>query len=86
MFVKAINIRKTGYFGYGKIDPAAPFQATIEIEGQNGKMELVLEADLSKRVLALIADEVASAGRKAAEMMTAEIINGNSALLSAAEA
>jgi len=83
MFVKAISIRKAGYFGYGKIDPAAPYQATIEIESQNGKMELVLEEALSQRVLMLIADEVAAAGRRAAEMMTAEVINGTAALVDA---
>lgn len=74
MNVRSINIRRDGdLYGYGKVDPTKPFRSTIEVEGQHGKVELNLSADLSRRIVEIIADEVAAAGRATAEAMTAEV-------------
>ena len=75
MFVRSINIRRDGDYGasYHRIDPTKPLLATIQVEGQSGKVELVLSPDLSRRVVDIIAEEVAAAGRATAQAMTAEI-------------
>ena len=75
MFVSSITIRREGYYSFSKPDPSKPFQATIEVQGQNGKVELSLSNELSAKVVAIIADEVASAGRATAEAMTADVLS-----------
>ena len=75
MFVSSITIRREGYFSYGKPDPTKPLLATIEVQGQSGKVELNLSPDLSAKVVAIIADEVAAAGKATAEAMTADVFN-----------
>jgi hypothetical protein len=77
MFVTSINVRREGYYGagYGKADPAKPFNTTVELHGQQGKIELVVSPELSARIVEIIADEVAAAGRAAAEAMTASFVN-----------
>lgn len=76
MFVAAISIRKQGYYVYGgKADATKPYEATIEVQGEHGKVELRLSPDLSQRVLEIIADEVAAAGKATAEAMVASFIN-----------
>lgn len=74
MFIGAIEIRREGYIGhgYGSPNPDKPFLAKIEVHGSRGKIELVLTPELSRRVVEIIADEVAAAGRETAEAMTAE--------------
>jgi len=77
MFVNRISIAREGYYGagYGKADHKKPFRATIEVEGQHGKIELNLAPEMSERIVALIADEVANAGRATAEAMTASVLD-----------
>lgn len=77
MFIGAIEIRRDGYIGhgYGTPDPSRPFIVKIEVHGSRNKTEMMLSAELSERVVALIADEVAAAGRATAEAMTAEALN-----------
>jgi hypothetical protein len=76
MFVTSISVRRDGYFGsmYGKPDPSQPFVATIEVHGEHGKVELKLSPELSQRVVEIISDEVAAAGRATAEAMVAAVI------------
>ena len=74
MIVRSINIRREGDFGYGAIDVSKLFHATIQVEGMAGKVELNLSAEMSRRIIAIIADEVAAAGRATAVAMTAEIL------------
>lgn len=78
MFVRTINVRRAGDMGSfygGKVDPTKPFEASITVEGQHGKVELTLSPDLSRRIVELIAEEVAAAGRATAEAMVAEVFN-----------
>lgn len=77
MFVRTINVRRAGDYGasYCKMDPTKPFEASIVVEGQHGKVELTLSPDLSRRIVELIAEEVAAAGRATAEAMVAEVLN-----------
>jgi hypothetical protein len=76
MFVTSISIRRDGYYGggIGMTDPSKSFLATVEVHGQHGKVELVLDKAMSNRIVAIIADEVAAAGRATAEAMTAECL------------
>lgn len=74
MHVRTIEIRRENDYGYGAFDASKPFRAIIKVNGQHGQVELNLSAELSQRVVAIIADEVAAAGRATAEAMTAEII------------
>lgn len=79
MFVTRISIHRDGYYGsgYGSAPKEdKPFHATIELHGATGKVELNLDPEMSKRIVAIVADEVAAAGRATAEAMTAEIISG----------
>jgi hypothetical protein len=71
MFVARISISREGYYSSSTPDPTKPFQATVEVHGQHGKVQLNLSPDLSARVVAIIADEIAAAGRAAAEALTA---------------
>lgn len=82
MFVTSISIRREGYYGpgYGKAEPNKPFNCTVEVHGQRGKVELNLEPEMSKRIVEIIADEIAAAGRATAEALTANIITGQPAL------
>jgi hypothetical protein len=76
MLVRSISIRREGdLYGYGNVDPSKPFRATIEVQGQHGKVELNLSPAMSERIVAIIADEVAAAGRATAEAMTAAVMN-----------
>lgn len=77
MFVNAISIRREGYYGYGsgRADPTKPLLATIEVQGQSGKVELILSPEMSQRIVAIIAEEVAAAGRATAEAMTADVLS-----------
>lgn len=77
MFIGAIEIRRDGYhgFGYGSPDATKPFIAKIEVFGSRTKTELVLSPELSRRIVEIVADEVANAGRATADAMTAEAMN-----------
>lgn len=75
MFVRSIHVGRVDDFGYGKIDPAKPFQATVTVEGQRGKVELLVSPDLSRRIVEIIAEQAVAAGRATAEAMTAEVMN-----------
>jgi len=61
MFIGAIEIRREGYIGhgYGSPDPSKPFLAKIEVHGSRTKTEMMLSPELSERIVAIIADEVA---------------------------
>jgi hypothetical protein len=83
MFVTSVSIRREGYYGAGyggKADPAKPFNITIEIHGKHGKVELALRPELSESIIALVAAEVAEAGRATAEAMTASFVAATPAL------
>lgn len=68
-------IREGDYYGaYKALDANKPFRATVEVEGAAGKVELNLSAELSQKIVAIIADEVAAAGRATAEIMTADAL------------
>jgi hypothetical protein len=77
MSVNAISIRREGYYSssYGAPDPSKPFSCTIEIQGRGSKTELMLSPEISQRIVELIAEEVAAAGRAAAEAMIASVIS-----------
>jgi hypothetical protein len=75
MFVTRVSIHREGYsYVYGRPDPTKPFRATVEIHGENGKVELNLPADASDKIVALISEEIAAAGRRTAEMLTASAL------------
>lgn len=75
MFVTRVSIHREGYsYGYGRADPTKPFRATVEIHGESGKVELNLPADASDKIVALISEEIAAAGRRTAEMLTANAL------------
>ena len=61
-----------GPYSYNKANPEAPFSATIELQGATGKVELNLGDEMSRKIVALVAEEVAAAGRATAEAMIAD--------------
>jgi hypothetical protein len=76
VIVSKIEIRKQGYYGGYSGAPKAetPYDCTIEIYGQSGKVELNLSPELTTRLMAIIGDEVVASSKRTAEAMTAEII------------
>lgn len=79
MFIGRIEISRVGYIGmgYGAPDARKPFLAKIEVFGTQSKTELTLSEDLSRRVVEIIADEIAAAGRATAEALVAEAMTVN---------
>ena len=77
MHVNRLTLTRDGYYGsgYNKADPSKPFRAIIEVEGSHGKVELNLSPELSQRMVALVADEVAAAGRATADALVANCLN-----------
>lgn len=74
MFIGRIEISREGYIGmsYGAPDASKPFLAKIEVHGARTKTEMYLSPELSERIVAIIAEEVAASGRAVAEAMVAE--------------
>ena len=79
MFVTNITIRRSKWYT-GRADENDPFEATIEVKGDSTKVELKLNPEMSRRIVEIIADEVAAAGRATAEAMIAEVISGQTLL------
>lgn len=77
MFIGRIEISREGYIGhgYGTVSADRPFIAKIEVFGSRTKSELTLSPELSRRVVEIVADEIAAAGRATAEAMVAEALN-----------
>ena len=77
MFVRSINVSRDGDYGsiYDKVDASKPFIASIAVEGSHGEVKLRLSPELSQRIVGIIAEEVAAAGRATAEAMTADVLN-----------
>lgn len=88
MFVTRLNIHREGYFGhgYGRPDPSKPFRATIELLGDHGKIELNLSPEMSAKIVAIVAGEVAEAGRVTADALTAECLDSVALLPETADA
>ena len=75
MIVSRISITREGWYsGYGQPDASKPLRATIEIHGAHGKTELNLPPETSDKIIALIAEEVADAGRETARLLTAKAL------------
>lgn len=77
MFIGRIEISRVGYIGmgYGTPDASKPFLAKIEVFGTQSKTELLLSEELSRRVVEIVADEIAASGRATAEALVAEALN-----------
>lgn len=73
MHIRSITITRDGDYGYGAVDASKPFTAKIKVVGRSSEMEIALDNAMSQRVLDLIAEEVAKAGREVANAMTAEV-------------
>lgn len=73
MNVRKISIIRENDWGHDPINWANPMIATIMVEDPSGKVELVLSEDLSRRIMEVIADEVAGAGKATVEAMVANI-------------
>lgn len=86
MNVRSISVVRVGDYGYGRMDPSKPFQCTVTVEGQAGKIELALSPDLSKAVVDIIAGGLVAASRATAEAMTAEIFTVQPTAIAAPEA
>lgn len=75
MIVTRVSLSREGFYAsYQKPDASKPLRATVEIYGETGKVELNLGPEASDRIVALIADEIADAGRRTAELLTAKAL------------
>jgi hypothetical protein len=72
MFVTQVTINREGYYGFGKQDRSKPFTARVSLEGENGsKIELRLDQALSDKIIGIVADEIAAAGKATADALVA---------------
>lgn len=75
MIVSRISVTREGWYAsYQAPDASKPLRATVEVYGDMGKVELNLGPEASDRIVALIADEIADAGRRTAELLTAKAL------------
>lgn len=76
MFIGRVEISRVGYYGYGHGSPdkSKPFIAKIEVYGNQNKTELTLTEELSRRIVEIVADEIAAAGRAVADAMVADAL------------
>ena len=81
MNVKSIIIRKSSYYTYGKPKGDEPYIAQIEVESPYGEVKLNIDAERTKVIVNVIADLIAEAGQNTAKALTAEVINGDTSLL-----
>jgi len=72
MVLNRVMITRGGIHSWERVDPASPFKATIEVQGATGKVELNLGHELSRKIVEIVAEEVAAAGRATAEAMVAD--------------
>lgn len=80
MIVTRISVTRQGWYAsYQKPDAIKPLRATVEVYGEHGKVELNLGEEASDRIVALIADEIADAGRRTAELLTAKALEAQPA-------
>ena len=73
MHVRSVTLLREGAYGFDgeNVDPTKPFVCKVSIVGQTGKHEIHLPAEVSARIMNLIASELAEEGRRVAQMMTA---------------
>lgn len=87
MIVTRISVAREGWYAsYAKPDASKPLRATVEVYGETGKVELNLGPEASDRIVALIADEIADAGRRTAELLTAKALEAKPVVAQIAEA
>lgn len=74
MHVRSVTLIREGAYGFDneKVDPSKPFVCKVSIVGHTGKHELLLNPEVSKHIMFLIAEELAEEGKRVAAMMTAE--------------
>ncbi len=74
MHVRSLHMTRQGDYGsdYQRFDPTKPFNTVVKLEGDGNKVELQIPAEVSEKILALVADQLVEAGRRAAEAMVAK--------------
>lgn len=71
-----LRIYRQTRWDYTTKQEARSLRGKITFKGNAGAVELNLDEELSQRLLAVVAEEVAAAGREVAHNLTAEIVNG----------
>jgi len=74
MIVRSISISRKGDYGYGNVKYSDPLIAKVKLSGDQGEVELILDPDMSQRICAIVSEEFATAGRRVAEAMVADIL------------
>lgn len=87
MHVASVKLIREGAYGYDneKIDSTKPFVCTVEIVGVTGKHTIHIGADVSKAIMALIAEQLATEGRRVADMMQAQAFDHENLLITGGE-
>jgi hypothetical protein len=75
MILESLTVRRSRYS-----TDDAPHRwvvgGNVEFSGETGKIELALNDDTSRRILAIVAEQLVETSRALAENMSAEIITG----------
>lgn len=80
MILKSISVRRTTKYGFETPTGSEPFAATVEMISPNGEVKLNLDPEMSRRIVEVVADEVAKAGRATADAMVADVLTGQALL------
>lgn len=81
LVLKSLSIRDTSYYSYTPSSSAPiTYVGELEFRGSNGEVKLKLNEDLSKKILAVVADSMVESTKELARGLTAEIISGLPAL------
>jgi hypothetical protein len=62
-------------------DLVDPFQCKVKFTGETGEVQIDLRPEMTRKLIALLADELVEAAMEVSKMMTAEIINGAQAAI-----
>lgn len=72
MQVNRVSLARAGYYGQANYRKSDHFNCTVEVVGDTGKIELAIPPEISVQIMAVIAEQIAEAGRAVADMMVAD--------------
>lgn len=82
MILEALRIDRGYISAYDRANGTiSPLTGEVTFAGSNGKVQLALNEETSKKILAVVAEQLVESSKELAEKMTAEIIQAAPALL-----
>jgi hypothetical protein len=81
LVLRSLSIRLRDYYSRNVTDNGAlSYEGKLEFTGSSGEVAINLNAELSQRVLAVVADAMTATTRELANNLTADVLSGVPAL------